>query len=42
MVAPPVLHQEIYPAVDPTNFSNKGDVVLVIGTSEKFLEFEWG
>ena len=34
MVEQPVLHNDIYPAVDPKNFvgSQKGKVVLVIGT----------
>jgi hypothetical protein len=33
MVSPPVLHADIYPAVDPSNFkdSQRGNVVLVIG-----------
>jgi len=33
MVAPPPLHADIYPAVDPKNFvgSQKGNVVVVIG-----------
>jgi hypothetical protein len=36
MVSAPVLHQEIYPAVDPANFNNKGKVVLVLGKSPNF------
>ena len=33
MVSPPILHADIYPAVDPSNFkeSQRGNVVLVIG-----------
>lgn len=39
MAAPPVLHSDIYRAVDPANFkgTNRGKVVLVIGSPLSML-----